>query len=33
MHTHYVYLIESVETPAQRYVGITADLKRRLRDH
>jgi len=30
---HYVYLIESVEPPAHRYVGITTDLKRRLRDH
>lgn len=30
---HYVYLIESIERPAHRYVGITTDLKRRLRDH
>ena len=30
---HYVYMIESVERRAHRYVGITADLKRRLRDH
>jgi putative endonuclease len=30
---HYVYLIECVEQPAYRYVGITADLKRRMRDH
>jgi putative endonuclease len=29
----YVYLIESVATPGQRYVGLTADLKIRLKDH
>ena len=29
----YVYLIESESTPDQRYVGLTADLKRRLGDH
>ena len=30
---HYVYLIESIADKTQRYVGITADLKRRLKDH
>lgn len=29
----YVYLIESLSTPGQRYVGLTADLKIRLNDH
>ena len=29
----YVYLIESVRSPARHYVGVTGDLKRRLRDH
>jgi predicted GIY-YIG superfamily endonuclease len=27
------YLVESLSTPGQRYVGVTADLKQRLRDH
>jgi predicted GIY-YIG superfamily endonuclease len=27
---HYVYLLESVSAPGQRYVGVTSDLKRRL---
>ena len=30
---HYVYLIESIAVSTQRYVGMTADLKRRLQDH
>ncbi|SMF62881.1 GIY-YIG catalytic domain-containing protein [Tistlia consotensis] len=30
---HYVYLLESDAVPGQRYVGVTADLKRRLLDH
>ena len=30
---HYVYLIESTAVPRERYVGVTADLKRRLLDH
>jgi putative endonuclease len=30
---HYVYLLESIASPAQRYVGITNDLRRRLSDH
>ena len=30
---HYVYLLESVGSPAQRYVGQTSDLKGRLAQH
>ncbi len=30
---HYVYLIESVSHPGQRYVGVTDDLKKRLGQH
>jgi len=30
---HYVYLIESISDPSQRYVGVTADLKSRLAEH
>ena len=30
---HYVYLIESEAFPGQRYVGSTADLKKRLATH
>lgn len=30
---HYVYLLESLAMPGQRYVGMTADLKSRLADH
>ncbi len=30
---HYVYLIESAQRPAHRYVGLTSDLKQRLADH
>ena len=30
---HYVYLIESIADTTQRYVGIAANLKRRLQDH
>jgi predicted GIY-YIG superfamily endonuclease len=30
---HYVYLIESHARPARRYVGMTADLKRRVQEH
>ena len=29
----YVYLLESIAHPGQRYVGLTADLKTRLKDH
>jgi putative endonuclease len=30
---HYVYLLESESDPARRYVGLTKDLKQRLRTH
>ncbi len=30
---YYVYLIESTAFPGQRYVGLTADLKRRFLNH
>ena len=30
---HYVYLLESLASPIQKYVGLTGDLKSRLRDH
>jgi predicted GIY-YIG superfamily endonuclease len=30
---YYVYLIESVNYPEQRYVGFCADLKSRLASH
>ena len=30
---HYVYLIESIGHPGQRYVGTTAEMEARLRDH
>ncbi len=30
---HYVYLIRSIVSPDQRYVGATADLKSRLNAH
>lgn len=30
---YYVYLIQSINYPEQRYVGFTEDLKRRLTDH
>ena len=29
----YVYLLESRASPSERYVGITNELRRRLRDH
>ncbi|MEJ0023914.1 MAG: GIY-YIG nuclease family protein [Alphaproteobacteria bacterium] len=29
----YVYLLESVSSPGQRYVGFTADLENRLKSH
>jgi putative endonuclease len=31
--THYVYLLQSVSSPTQRYVGVTAQLEARLADH
>ncbi len=30
---HYVYLLQSIENPGERYVGVTSDLRARLRDH
>ena len=30
---HYVYLLQSQSHPAQRYIGLTADLKARLAKH
>ena len=29
----YVYIIRSISSPNQEYIGATADLKRRLPDH
>jgi predicted GIY-YIG superfamily endonuclease len=29
----YVYLLRSISHPAQRYVGLTSNLEKRLRDH
>lgn len=29
----YVYLLESLGEPTRRYIGLTADLRVRLRDH
>ncbi len=30
---HYVYLIQSHSAPAKRNLGMTSDLKQRLREH
>jgi len=30
---HYVYLLESEPESSRRYVGLTADLRHRLREH
>jgi putative endonuclease len=30
---HYVYLLQSESHPAERYVGLTGDLKTRLAKH
>ena len=30
---HYVYLIRSISSPNQTYVGFTDDLETRLKDH
>jgi predicted GIY-YIG superfamily endonuclease len=30
---YYVYLLESLSSPGQRYVGMTGDLKARLAEH
>ena len=29
----YVYLIKSIPHPEQKYIGMTGDLKQRLKDH
>ena len=29
----YVYLIKSISNPEQKYIGMTDDLKQRLKDH
>ena len=29
----YVYLLESLSVPRERYIGVTADLQRRLAEH
>ncbi|MGB2821101.1 MAG: hypothetical protein WBF17_08975 [Phycisphaerae bacterium] len=29
----YVYLLDSLSAPGERYVGLTADLHRRLDEH
>jgi predicted GIY-YIG superfamily endonuclease len=29
----YVYLLESLSAPGERYVGVTSDLKKRLAEH
>ncbi len=30
---YYVYLLQSIDSPEQRYVGFTEDLKARLKAH
>jgi putative endonuclease len=30
---HYVYQLQSIDNPTQRYVGFTSDLKKRLAAH
>ena len=30
---HYVYLLESLNVPTQRYIGASADIKSRLAAH
>ncbi|MCL2369342.1 MAG: GIY-YIG nuclease family protein [Alphaproteobacteria bacterium] len=29
----YVYFLKSINFPSQRYIGFSADLKQRLKDH
>jgi putative endonuclease len=29
----YVYLLESLGAPGERYVGVTSDLRRRVEEH
>jgi predicted GIY-YIG superfamily endonuclease len=30
---HYVYILHSIKTPEHHYVGVTGDLRTRLRHH
>jgi putative endonuclease len=30
---HYVYLLESLSAPGERYVGLTLDLRARVKEH
>jgi predicted GIY-YIG superfamily endonuclease len=30
---HYVYILRSLSNPVKTYVGITGDLRRRMREH
>ena len=30
---HYTYILKSISTPSQIYIGFTSDLKQRLIDH
>ena len=30
---HYVYLLRSIDHPDQTYIGLTADLKKRIQKH
>jgi predicted GIY-YIG superfamily endonuclease len=30
---HYVYLVESLSVQHRRHLGLTTDLKKRLREH
>jgi len=30
---HYVYILESVQTPTEKYVGSTGELKSRIAEH
>jgi predicted GIY-YIG superfamily endonuclease len=32
-HVYYVYLLESLSNPNERYVGVTTDMKSRLSAH
>jgi putative endonuclease len=30
---HYVYLLESLAAPGERYIGVASDIRARLTDH
>jgi len=30
---HYTYILESISNPGEKYIGHTADLKRRIEEH